>query len=453
MTKVYLTDPKVRNLKKAEDGGRYDVMDAEVRGLGVRVNSKGERTFVFYSRFPGKSAPERRVLGEFILNEDGEQVGMSLASARDKARVWRGLIKSGIDPKVKEEEARTAEKISAVQKTNRAFEVVLDRWIKARKVRKIRKVDEDQLDLQREFLPTLHEPNKGKKGVKPVWEGRDIASITMDDIMKVLRSIADRGKKRQALNVGQKVGTFFKWCVTNELIAASPYRPGRVTDEIGKKEMRKRMLSDDEIRAFWKATDGTTKGLGSVYCAAYRLLLLTGQRLNDIAEASWSEIQQASQVLVVPAERFKSDRDHVVPLTDDAMAIIEKLPRFKKCDWMFSLDGQGPVTMGDKIKKRLDKAMLAELKEHDPEATLPHWINHDLRRTLRPRLSRLKVTPDIAEMVIGHQEEKLRRNYDPDPFSYIDEKRAALVRWEGKLREIIAGEQASNVIQMPGRAS
>ncbi|WP_434723117.1 tyrosine-type recombinase/integrase [Mesorhizobium sp. RIZ17] len=438
MAKVSLTDFKVKNLKKAAPGKRYDVMDADARGLGVRVNDKGERTFIFYSRFPGKSAPERRVIGEYVEpNDNGEHPAMSLADARKKAGEWRGLIKHGIDPKVKEEEARQAERASAAQKIDRAFETVLDRFIKARRRDGIRKVDEDEKDFNRECLPK--------------WKGRDVASLTMADIMEVIEGIADRGKQRQALNMAQKIGTFLNWCVDDDVIEVSPYRPKKVRTAIGQKAGRDRTLNDAELRAFWKATDGTVEGLGEVVSAAYRLLLLNGQRLNDVAEASWPELDKAKRVLTIPAERFKSDRDHTVPITDDALAIIEKLPRFAKCDWMFSLDGEGPATIGHKVKQRLDAAMLALLKEENPEATLPHWINHDLRRTVRTRLSELDVMDEVAEAVIGHVPTALVRTYNQS--DRLKVKREALTRWEGALAAIVGERKPSNVVALGGRSS
>ncbi|RUW53749.1 site-specific integrase [Mesorhizobium sp. M8A.F.Ca.ET.021.01.1.1] len=435
MAKVSLTDFKVKSLKKAPAGKRYDVMDSEARGLGVRVNDKGERTFIFYSRFPGKSAPERRVIGEYVEpDENGQHPAMSLAEARKKAGEWRGLIKSGVDPKVKDEEARTAQKISAAQKLDRTFETVLDRYIKARRRDGIRKVNEDEKDFNRECLPK--------------WKGRDVAGLTMTEIMQVVDGIAARGKQRQALNISQKIGTFFNWCVDDEVIGVSPYRAKKVRTAIGQKRRRDRTLNDAELRAFWKATDGTVEDLGEVVSAVYRLLLLSGQRLNDIAEASWLELDAKKQVLTIPAERFKSERDHTVPVTDDAMAIIEKLPRFKKCDWMFSLDGQGSVTVGDKVKKRLDAAMLAELKKHDSEATLPHWINHDIRRTVRTRLSELDVMDEVAEAVIGHVPTELVRTYNQSDRMKV--KRDALTRWQGALNVIVGKGNADNVIPMRG---
>lgn len=424
MAKVSLSDNKLKVLKAAEPGKRYDVMDSEVRGFGVRVNDKGERAFIFYSRFPNRTAPERRTLGEYPA--------MTLAEARKKAGAWRDLIKLGVDPKEKEAEEREAAARAAAEKRDRSFETILDRFIKARRRDGIRKVDEDEKDFNRECLPK--------------WKGRDVADLTMTDIMAVVEGIAERGKQRQALNIAQKIGTFFNWCVDDEVIEASPYRPKKVRTAVGQKESRDRTLSDEELRAFWKATDGAVEDLGAVYSSVYRLLLLTGQRLNDIAEASWSEVDLGKKVLTIPAARFKSDRDHAVPLTDDVVAIIEKLPRFPKCNWMCSLDGQGPATIGHKVKQRLDAAMLAALQKDDPKASLPAWVNHDIRRTVRTRLSELDVMDEVAEAVIGHVPTALVRTYNQS--DRLKVKRDALTRWEGALAALVGEQKASNIVTM-----
>ncbi|TIX00732.1 hypothetical protein, partial [Mesorhizobium sp.] len=72
---------------------------------------------------------------------------------------------------------------------------MLDRYIKARRRDGIRKVNEDEKDFNRECLPK--------------WKGRDVASLTMADIMAVIDGIGARGAQRQALNMAQKIGTFF----------------------------------------------------------------------------------------------------------------------------------------------------------------------------------------------------------------------------------------------------
>ncbi|RWN26418.1 MAG: site-specific integrase [Mesorhizobium sp.] len=425
MPKVSLTDFKVKNLKPADAGKRYDVMDADVRGFGIRVNDKRERTFIYYSRFPGKAAPERRSIGEYPA--------ISLEDARKKAGAWRDLIKNGIDPKVRDEEARQAERAAATQKLDRAFETVLDRFIKARRRDGIRKVSEDEKDFNRECLPK--------------WKGRDVASLTMADIMEVIEGISSRGAQRQALNMAQKIGTFFSWCVDDEVIDVSPFRAKKIRTAIGEKVSRNRVFTDKEIQAFWMATEK----LDVVPRSVYRLLLLTGQRLNDIAQASWSEVDLEKKVLTIQAARFKSERDHAVPLTDDAVEIIKALPRWKKCPWLFSLDGEHVATIGHKLKLRVDMAMVAVLKEDDEEATLPAWVNHDLRRTVRTRLSELDVMDEVAEAVIGHVPTALVRTYNQSDRMKV--KREALTRWEGALAGITGRQKASNVVAIPARAS
>ncbi|TIT49899.1 MAG: DUF4102 domain-containing protein [Mesorhizobium sp.] len=430
MPKSSLTDFKMKNLKAADKGKRYDVMDADVRGFGVRVNEKRERVFIFYSRFPGNPAPQRRSIGEYPA--------MTLEDARKKAGSWRDLIKSGIDPKDQEEEARQkveAEKRERVKgaadRRRKQFERVLVRYIAARRRDSIRKVEEDRNDFKRECLPA--------------WRGKAVGDIQSADVMAVLEKISKRGATRQALNMAQKIGTFFNWCVDDELIAASPFRAKKVRTTIGEKASRDRVLTDAEIAALWTATAAV-----DVYSAVYRLLLLTGQRLNDIAQASWSEIDLDRKTLTVPAARFKSGRDHVVPLTDDAIEILGKLPRFKRCNWLCSLDGQGPVTIGHKVKVRIDAAMLAALREDNPEATVPAWVNHDIRRTVRTRLSELDVMDEVAEAVIGHVPTALVRTYNQS--DRLKVKRSALMAWEAKLAELTGRVKASNVIPMSGRA-
>ena len=93
--KIKLTDRKLRSLKAAKTGRRYEVMDADLSGFGVRVTDKGKRTFFLLARYPGSDNPTRRAVGEYPTD--------SLADAHKKARKWRDWIKEGKDPKDEEE--------------------------------------------------------------------------------------------------------------------------------------------------------------------------------------------------------------------------------------------------------------------------------------------------------------------------------------------------------------
>ena len=107
-----LTDRTLQALKPAKAGQRYDVMDA-VRGFGVRVTDKGQRTFILIARYPGSTNPTRRAIGEYPT--------LTLEKAREKARAWHKLLAEGVDPRVeqlrvKEDEKRKAqEAVAAVE--------------------------------------------------------------------------------------------------------------------------------------------------------------------------------------------------------------------------------------------------------------------------------------------------------------------------------------------------
>ena len=133
------------------------------------------------------------------------------------------------------------------------------------------------------------------------------------------------------------VTAFYNWAIERGVydIEKSPcdrLRPRRV---IGETKARQRVLDDAELRAFWAATER----MGYPYGPVFRLLALTGCRKSEIGEASWREINLNQALLTIPPERFKTDITHVVPLSTDALAIIEDLPHWNEGDFMFSTRG------------------------------------------------------------------------------------------------------------------
>jgi integrase len=167
------------------------------------------------------------------------------------------------------------------------------------------------------------------------------------------------------------------------------------------------------------------------YGPLLKLLTLSGTRKSEAAEARWREFDLPGKLWTIPAERFKSDNIHVVPLTADMLAILEGLPRFKAGDHLFSTTwGRKPVNGFSKGAARLTRLMREELRG----AELPPFVIHDIRRTVRSRLSAL-VPQVVAEQVIGHGRKGLGRVYDQ--YEYADEVRNALGLWGAKLRAIV----------------
>ena len=163
--------------------------------------------------------------------------------------------------------------------------------------------------------------------------------------------------------------------------------------------------------------------MGYPYGALYRVLILTGCRLQELAGARWSEID--GNLLTVPASRFKSDVEHLVPLTPAVTAILDGLPRWATSDFIFSSGGKKPVAGFSKAKEQLDEL-----------CGVADFTIHDFRRACRTGLAKLGVIDTVAEMVIGHGAKGITRVYNQH--RYLDEMRAALELWAAHVLDLTA---------------
>jgi integrase len=303
-------------------------------------------------------------------------------------------------------------------------------------------------DVKREILRDL----------LPVWKDKPIASIIDTDVLTVMRRKMPDGKVG-ARNLLALIKRFFRWVIGQRTygLAASPCEGLQASAILGEmKGSRDRILSDDEIFAYWRAAGRMPYPWGPFYKA----LILTALRLNEAADASRPEFNYRDRVWVIPAHRMKGKnagkkqaRAHAVPLTDDFLAVLDDLPKFNGGPHLFSTtNGESSVWVSTKVKKRLDRRMLitlralARVRGEDPRTVeLPHFVNHDVRRTVRSQLSRLKVTEEAREAVLAHARPGIKGVYDV--YDYLDEKREALELWSARLREIVE-PRPDNVIKL-----
>lgn len=264
----------------------------------------------------------------------------------------------------------------------------------------------------------------------------------------------------QARNLLGYCKQLFGWAVDrgDYGIEVSPCGDLKASKIVGEKKSGDRILSEEELFAFWRAIGR----MAYPYRQVYQLLTLTALRLNEAARAAWSEFDLPNTMWVIPAARMKGKnaraREHVVPLTDDMLAILKSLPRFKRGVFLFSTTfGEKPVWMNDKIKKALDQRMLRTLRAlarrrgADPASVdLPRWTNHDIRRSVRSQLSRLKVAEEVREAVLAHVRPGIKGVYDR--YQYFDEKGEAFTLWAARLRSIV-DPPPSNVVPLHGAAS
>jgi integrase len=408
--------------------------------LGLKVLPSGKKVWLLQTKFPGHTVQTKRKLGEYPVT--------SLADARAKAEKWRGLAKKGIDPtEAEEEEARekaAARRAEALRREH-TFAAVAERYVTERQ----------------DYRRARAESQEIERLIK-AWDksGEPIHKITPRDVRTVIEKIKQYAPY-DARNMWTHLTGIFKKAVHDELIDVSPVASldRKLVFKGAKIKHRERWLNETEIFAFWRAT----ARLGPPAREFLRLLLLTGVRTSELADARWNEFHPELRRLirdarranvrvdwaavapevkrwVVPSERFKSEREHLVPLPDDALCILETLPAG---DYLFTLSGRKtPVWFGSKIKRRLDVRMartlraLARRRGENPDAVrLSPWVLHDTRRTIRSNMSALKIADHIAEMCLGHGRKGITAVYDQ--YKFADEMREAREAWAAKVHRIV----------------
>lgn len=395
---------KAEMKKRAPEGKRRFIMDGQVRAFGIAVNERGEASFFLNARYGGARQPARRSLGRV-----GE---ITLAEAREKARAWKALLAAGRDPAAEADRERREND----RRRHNTVAAIAEDFI-ASLPETERKRDEVARDVRREVV--------GPLGARPAGE------VTARDVIDIVRGIKDRGAPHQARNVLGYCRRMFGWAVAQHAygLALSPCDPIKPKLILGAKKARKRVLEDDELRSVWEGAGAMPYPYGPLF----RLLMLTGARKSEIAEAGWAEIDEVKGLLTIPASRMKSDEAHVIPLAPAALEILSALPRFEKRGaYLFSTTaGEKPVNGFSKAKLALDSAAAKRFGRPINAFTI-----HDLRRTMRTHLSALPIPQHIAERIIGHAMPGLIQTYDR--FSFLAEKRQGLEMWADRLMAIVS---------------
>jgi len=198
----------------------------------------------------------------------------------------------------------------------------------------------------------------------------------------------------------------------------------------GKERARARILTDDELRAVWKAAEATAGPFG----AFIKFLLLTGARRHEASNATWDELKGG--VWLLPAARNKVKQDLARPLSSAAQNLVGGLPKIGR--YVFTFGGVKPLSGFAKPKARLDAASGAK-----------GWILHDLRRTARSLLSRAGIAPDVAEMCLGHVLTGVRGTYDRH--AYHEEKKHAFEALAAQIARIV--DPRDNIVALRGTLS
>ncbi len=394
----HLTDPGIEKIGKAPKGKRIERFDAGAPGLCLRITDRGVKSWSVYYRLNGKH--QRMTIGPWP--------GIGVAGARDRARDIKDQSKDGTDPKA----AREAEAQAGRDEAGSTFGTLAEKYIQREcngknsdGSPKLKRGWEIERIIRRELLPH--------------WQDTLVTDLRKRDAVALTDALLDDGKPMAAHKLHEIIKRIFEWAHGRDEITANPMS-GKWAPVI--KTPRDRALSDKEIKVIWQATEK----MGYPNGPYYQMLMLTGQRLNEVGGAHWSEFDLEAGTWTIPASRIKSKRDHIVPLSQTAASILSTLPRFAAGDYVFTTTGgRKPISGYSKAKARLDKL-----------CGVTDWRNHDLRRTVRTGLAALGAPEIVSEHILSHgPRDPLVRTYNVH--AYQDEKREALEKWAGHVRDLI----------------
>jgi integrase len=366
---------------------RREIPDGYLRGLYFIVQPSGAKSWAVRYRHDGR--PRKYTIGSYpafdlkAAREAGSKALRDAAEGRDPASL---------------EKKRTADSVDA------AVEQFIERHVKRNYRPKPMK--------EAERLLRLH-------AVKP-WGSRKITEIKRTDVRRVLEGIVADGAPIAANRVHSIVRKFFNWCLEQEIIEVSPC--AGLKPPAGKEGSRDRVLSDDELRRAWQAA----AKLGPPFGAMVQLLILTGQRRGEVAGMRWAELGFENRLWTLPRERVKNDRRHEVPLSPQAMAVLEGLPRISD-RFVFSLNAESPVNGFGKNKGRLDDL-----------SGVADWVLHDLRRTVARGMARLGISLSVIEKVLNHVSGSFAGIVGVyQRHEFAEEKRAALEKWAEHVERLV----------------
>lgn len=407
--RVAINDTAINKAKReaASDGERRELADTVEAGLRLRVSQSGSAAWVLGCR--DRSGKARR----FPL---GNWPAVGLREARAAARALRQKVRiDGADPVAERRQERATAKDAAAGIGT--LSALLDHYGAVRG-KQLRSWPDCQRQIKNVFKSHLERP---------------VSALAAAD----LQATADtHGSQQAAAAAVRYVRPVLGWAAKRGMVAAGVADLEPPTKVV----QRERVLTDAELLAIWRGTYAT--GIPGTFGGLVRLLILTGQRREEVAAMAWPELSPDRAAWTIPTARQKSKAAHMVPMCEAARGILpadEPDAATRKTDLVFPGQRGTPFGGWSKAKADLDKA-----------SGVKDWRIHDIRRTVATGLQRLGVRLEVTEAVLGHVAGSragvvgIYQRHD-----WADEKRAALDAWADHVAGMVEGRPAaSNVIEL-----
>jgi integrase len=384
--RMLFTDRGVMSIRPVP-GKQIDYFDERMPGFGLRVSGSGRRSWIVIYRIGGRL--RRLTLGPYPY--------LSLADARAKAKRAISDVVHGGDPAAAKQAERLAETFA---------EFAVEYLEKHAKVRK-RSWREDQRMLERDLLPA--------------WRHIKVKDISRRDVRELLERVVERGSPMQANRLFALIRKMFNFGIQRDVIEHSPCT---ALSQPMPNRQRDRVLSEQEIRAVWKALERERP----LIAASFKLRLLTAQRGAEILSMRWEHLDLAAGWWTIPGELAKNGRSHRVPLSGAVLTVLDEVRRLSDGgqELFPSPSRAGSMQYAQKAVERIRKAAGVE------------FTGHDLRRTAASHMTSMGISRLTVGKILNHVETGVTAVYDRH--SYDREKRQALEEWGRRLAEIVSQE-------------
>ncbi|MDC0611151.1 integrase arm-type DNA-binding domain-containing protein [Vibrio sp.] len=427
-----LTVSSIKGLKpKDKPYYEWDTNSQRGRGkLGVQVTPKGSKRFVF--RYFVESKPKFIPLGQFPE--------LSLTDARSKQKELGELLLQGIDPKEHLESDRKAQEHAKQEEARKGTIKQLFEAYVAQMERDGKRTHKAVIaSLEKEVYPIIPPATKAK-------------DVTTHELMLVLAAMIRRGAKTQSNRVRSYLMAAFNYGLKHDNDPANfidEAKFGLVMNPVAaipKQKDAERVgehyLKMDEVVTLIADLNNEYERfkMGESIRNLILLCLFTGgQRPYELAASKWEAVDWQQKTLLITPDISKNKRPHIIPLTDSALAVLEKQQFNNESEFIFP----HRLNTGEHI--RLDSLSQSISRYREVTQSVRSFTPRDLRRTCKTLMGEIGISKSLRDRLQNHAlNDVSSKHYDR--YEYLPEKRIALESWEHKLM----GDGMDNIIVFSG---